>query len=50
MKRSDKNRFWSIRTSNGTVKNYTVFSDGAVTIQYIGTDRKVRTKYLGNIN
>lgn len=47
IKHGTKNRFYSIRTSNGQVKNFTVFADGKVSVQYMGD--KIRTKYLGTI-
>jgi hypothetical protein len=42
-----KNKFWSIKTSSGTTKNFTVFADGSASVQYIG--EKITTKYLGNV-
>ena len=45
-----KNRFFSIKVSDGTVKNFTIFADGYVSVQYFKTGEKVRTKYLGKYN
>ena len=45
-----KNRFFSITTSDGTVKNFTIFANGDVSVQYIKLGEKIRTKYLGKYN
>ena len=45
-----KNRFFSIKASDGTVKNFTIFANGDVSLQCIKLGEKVRTKYLGKYN
>ena len=45
-----KNRFFSITTSDGTVKNFTIFANGDVSLQCIKLGEKIRTKYLGKYN
>ena len=45
-----KNRFFSIKASDGTVKNFTIFANGDVSVQYFKIGEKVRTKYLGKYN
>ena len=45
-----KNRFFSIKATDGTVKNFTIFANGDVSVQYFKIGEKVRTKYLGKYN
>ena len=44
-----KNRFFSITTSDGTVKNFTIFANGDVSLQCIKLGEKNKDKVFRKI-